>query len=76
MSRRKKDPLRPLTDAEHQALAQLSRSQAATAVQVARATMLLAVADGELSYLHRCPVRRAVVGGVAVDDASLRVHDL
>src|SRR5947199_9728731 len=47
MSRRKKDPLRPLTDDEVAALAQLSRSQAAPAVQVARATMLLAVARGD-----------------------------
>jgi transposase len=47
MSRRKKDPLRPLTDAEHQALTRLSRSQSAPAVQVARATMLLAVAGGD-----------------------------
>ena len=47
MSRRKKDPLRTLTDAERLALTQLSRSQAAPAVQVARAIMLLAVADGD-----------------------------
>ena len=47
MSRRKKDPLRPLTDAERQALTQLSRSQAAPAAQVARAVMLLAVAAGD-----------------------------
>jgi transposase len=47
MSRRKKDPLRPLTDAEQQALTQLSRSQAAPAAQVARAAMLLAVARGD-----------------------------
>ncbi len=47
MSRRKKDPLRPLTDEERQALIQLSRSQAAPAVQVARARMLLAVARGD-----------------------------
>ena len=47
MSRRKKDPLRPLTDDEGAALAQLSRSQAAPAAQVARATMLLAVARGD-----------------------------
>jgi transposase len=46
MSRRKKDPLRPLNDPERQALTQLSRSQVAPAVQVARATMLLAVASG------------------------------
>ena len=47
MSRRKKDPLRPLTDAERLALTQLSRSQAAPAAQVARATILLAVAAGD-----------------------------
>src|SRR5947199_240303 len=47
MSRRKKDPLRTLTDAERLALTQLSRSQAAPAAQVARAIMLLAVADGD-----------------------------
>ena len=47
MSRRKKDPLRPLTDAESAALTQLSRSQAAPAAQVARAAMLLAVARGD-----------------------------
>ena len=47
MSRRKKDPLRPLTDAERDELARLSRSQAAPAVEVARAIMLLAVAAGE-----------------------------
>ena len=47
MSRRKTDPLRPLTDDENAALAPLSRSQAAPAAQVARASMLLAVARGD-----------------------------
>jgi transposase len=47
MSRRKKDPLRALSDDESVALAQLSRSQAAPASQVARAVMLLAVARGD-----------------------------
>ena len=47
MSRRKKDPLRPLTDAERVELAQIGRSQAAPAVEVARARMLLAVARGD-----------------------------
>jgi transposase len=47
MSRRKKDPLRPLTDTECAALTQLSRSQAAPSAQVARAAMLLAVARGD-----------------------------
>jgi transposase len=51
MSRRKKDPLRPLTHAEQHALSQLSRSQIAPAVQVARASMLLAVAAGS-DYQH------------------------
>jgi transposase len=46
MSRRKKDALRPLTGDERGALAQLSRCQAAPAAQVARARMLLLVADG------------------------------
>src|SRR5918998_3990116 len=47
MSRRQKDPLRPLSDAEKSALARLSRSQSAPAAQVARARALLAVADGQ-----------------------------
>jgi transposase len=47
MSRRKKDPLRELTADERQALARLSRSQAAPAVEVARARMLLSVAAGD-----------------------------
>src|SRR3954463_8707393 len=47
MSRRKKDPLRPLTDDEVAGLSQLSRSQDAPAAQVARAIMLLAVAAGD-----------------------------
>ena len=46
MSRRRKDPLRPLTDGERQHLTRLARSTAAPAVRVARAVMLLAVADG------------------------------
>jgi transposase len=47
MSRRKKDPLRPLTDAEYQSLTQLGRSQVEPAVQVIRAKILLAVARGD-----------------------------
>ena len=46
MSRRKNDPLRPLTADEQEALSRSSRSQAAPAAQVARAKMLLAVAAG------------------------------
>ena len=46
MSRRRKDPLRSLTDDEHQELTRLSRSRTAPAARVARAVMLRAVADG------------------------------
>lgn len=46
MSRRKKDPLRPFSDEERDSLAQLSRSQAAPAAEVARAKMLLLVSEG------------------------------
>src|SRR5207344_635779 len=46
MSRRLTDPLRPLTDDERRHLTRLTRSTTAPAVHVARAVMLLAVADG------------------------------
>jgi transposase len=47
MSRRQKDPLRLLNEAERTSLSQLSRSQSAAAAQVARARALLAVAEGQ-----------------------------
>jgi transposase len=47
MPRKKKDPLRELTEPERQELAQLSRSQSAPAAEVTRARILLAVADGD-----------------------------
>jgi transposase len=47
MSRRQKDPLRPITAAERAALERLSRSQSDPASQVARAKALLAVAAGQ-----------------------------
>jgi transposase len=47
MSRRQKDPLRALTEPEHQELIRISRSQAAPAVEVIRARILLAVASGD-----------------------------
>src|SRR3954452_8718147 len=60
MSRRKKDPLRPLTDAERVEMTQISRSQAAPAVEVARARMLLAVAAGDdYQRAPPPPVRRS-----------------
>jgi transposase len=46
VSRRRKDPLRSLTAEERQELTRLSRSHTAPAVRVARAVMLIAVADG------------------------------
>ena len=46
MTRRKKDPLRELTDHERLWLGRISRSQAEPAAHVARAKALLAVADG------------------------------
>ena len=47
MSRRKKAPLRELSDPERQELTRLSRSRAAPAVEVTRAKILLAVASGD-----------------------------
>lgn len=46
MSRRKKEPLRPLTDAERTLLEQVQRSRSDRAERVVRATALLAVATG------------------------------
>ncbi|MFO0875959.1 MAG: helix-turn-helix domain-containing protein [Gemmataceae bacterium] len=46
MTRRRKDPLRELTPDEWRHLTRLGRSSAAPAVRVARAVLLLAVADG------------------------------
>src|SRR5581483_10246907 len=46
MSRRRKDPLRPLTEDERRELTQVSRCRTAPAARVARAIALLAVADG------------------------------
>ena len=47
MSRRQKNPLRPLREAERTALSRLSRSRSAPAAQVARAGAWLAVAEGQ-----------------------------
>ena len=47
MSRKKKDPLRPLTEEERDWLARISRSQAEPASHVAKAKQILAVADGD-----------------------------
>jgi len=47
MSRRQKDPLRSLSEEERATLSRLSRSRSASSAQVARATALLGVADGQ-----------------------------
>jgi transposase len=47
MTRRRKDPLRPLTDAERRELNRLRRCGTAPAVAVARATALLRVSAGD-----------------------------
>ena len=47
MSRRQKDALRSLSEAERTSLSRLSRSQSAPAAQVARARALLVVAEGQ-----------------------------
>ena len=47
MTRRQKDPLRPLTAAERVALEQLSRASGEPASHVARARLVLAVAGGQ-----------------------------
>ena len=47
MTRRQKDPLRPLTPEERAALEQLGRAQREPASHVARARLVLAVADGQ-----------------------------
>lgn len=47
MSRNRKDPLRALTEEEHKVLREIARSQSEAASHVARAKMLLAVAEGK-----------------------------
>jgi transposase len=47
MTRRRKDPLRPLTQEEQEVLEQIARARSEPANQVARAKALLAVADGK-----------------------------
>lgn len=51
MSRKQKEPLRPLTVPEREQLQQIARAQAWPAAQVTRAKVLLSVADGS-SYVQ------------------------
>src|SRR5919107_588571 len=65
MSRRKKDPLRVLTVEEQRALTRLSRSQAAPAVEVTRAKLLLAAPSGDDSQAAAHAVGRRSGDAVA-----------
>lgn len=47
MTRRRRDPLRPLSEEERQTLEQISRSSSLSAVIVIRAKQILAVAEGQ-----------------------------
>lgn len=58
MSRRRKDPLRSLTDDERRELTNWSRCHTAPAGRVARAVMLLAVADGSDYQQAACAAGR------------------
>lgn len=51
MTRRRQDPLRPLTDEERIVLTQIARARSEPASHVTRAKMLLAVAEGK-TYLR------------------------
>jgi transposase len=72
MSRRRKDPLRSLTDDERRELTRLSRCRAAPAGQVARAVIILAVADGsDYQQAARAAGRRS---GDAVSHLAARFN--
>jgi transposase len=58
MSRKKKDPLRELTEPERRELELLGRSQTAPAAEVTRARLLLAVARGDDYQDAACSVGR------------------
>ncbi len=65
MTRQQKEPLRPLSDAERAVLEQVQRARSERAERVARATALLAVADGA-SYTEAAQrARRRSGDGVA-----------
>ena len=61
MSRRRKDPLRALTDDERASLEQLGRTTSAPAGVVARARALVAVADG-YSYTEAARLTNVGIG--------------
>ena len=69
MSRRQKDPLRPLRDEERNELDSLSRSRSAPAAQVLRARSLLAVAAGQ-SYTEAALLAGRRTGDTLRDGVS------
>ena len=58
MTRRQKDPLRPLTSTEQSPLDKLMRAPSASVAQVARAKVLLAVAAGGSYQRAACTAGR------------------
>ena len=76
MSRRQKDPLRPLTAAEHTSLEQIARSQRERADRVGRAKALLAVAAGATYTAAATAAGRRSGDGVAQLVARFNRHGL
>ena len=74
MSRRKSDPLRPITDAERVKLARLSRSAAAPAAHVARAAALKAAQLLDAGD-ERAELMVAVAKAKAAKSAALAVQE-
>jgi transposase len=73
MSRRQKDPLRPLSEAERISLSRLSRSPSAPAAQVARVERLERAPDDGRNAIVRLLAR---VVGVGVETAEMLAHEV
>jgi transposase len=76
MSRRQKNPLRVLTEAERQQLEHLARAHTAPAAQVARAKVLLAVASGQSYTQAACLAGRCSGDAVATLVARFNAEGL
>jgi transposase len=74
VSRRKKNPLRPLTDNERDALTRLSRATAAPAAEVTRARLLLAVTAG--ANYHAAALASGRKSGAAVATLVARFNQV
>ena len=74
MSRKKKDPLRELTEPERRELEQLGRSLNASAAEVARAKILLAVARRRRITWRHGPIGRSRRSGDAVSHLVARFN--